>query len=59
MCPVRSPDGNSEVTHPQLISTFAVDRGCHCTNTAYGVIPGPVIGLSAPNTALRQGDGDR
>ncbi len=33
--------------------------GCHCTNTPYSVIVGPVIGLSAPNTALRQGDGNR
>jgi len=33
--------------------------GCHCTNTAYSVIPGPVIELSAPNTALRRGDGNR
>ncbi len=33
--------------------------GCHCTNTPYSVVVGPVIGLSARNTALRQGDGNR
>jgi hypothetical protein len=54
----RHAGGHGEGHHHEGFD-FISARRCHCTNTGYSVVPGPVIGLSAPNTALRQGDGDR
>jgi hypothetical protein len=37
----------------------SVDLTCLCTNTRWPLVSGSAVELSAPNTAVRHGDGDR